>query len=178
MNARLETLIPAARIAARVAELARDLDRDYAGRELLCVGVLKGCFVFLADLVRHLSVPTRIEFLRAASYGAATESSGVVQIRMDLDAPLAGRHVLLVEDILDTGLTLDYLRKHLLAAGPASLKICALLDKRVRRRVAIEADYVGFAIDDHFVVGYGLDFDERHRERPDVAILRTDADGR
>ena len=177
MSARLEPLIPAAEIATRVAGLAAELNRDYAGRELLVVGVLKGCFVFLADLVRHLTVPTAVEFLRAVSYGAATETSGVVQIRLDLDASVAGRHVLLVEDILDTGLTLDYLRKHLLAAGPASLKICTLLDKRARRRTPLEADYVGFAIEDKFVVGYGLDFDERYRELPDVCVLRLPHDG-
>jgi hypoxanthine phosphoribosyltransferase len=174
---RLEPLIPAAKIAARVAELAREISRDYAGQEILCVGVLNGCFVFLADLVRQLAVPVRIEFLRVASYGAATESSGVVQIRMDLDASVAGRHVLLVEDILDTGLTLDYLRKHLHAARPASLKICTMLDKRARRRAAIEADYVGFPIEDHFVVGYGLDYDDRYRECPDVCILRLPGHG-
>lgn len=171
----LEVFLPAEAIARRVAELAARLSADYAEKDLVVVGVLKGCFLFVADLVRQLSVPAAVDFLRVASYGAATESSGVVQFRMDVDIPIGGRDVLLVEDIVDTGLTLDYLRRHLGAAAPRSLKICALLDKRGRRRVPLQADYVGFEIDDHFVVGYGLDYDERFRELPDVCVLAKKA---
>lgn len=165
-------MISAARIDERIKELSSQIDRDYLGREILVVSVLKGSFIFLADLVRKLSVPVQIDFLRVVSYGAATETAGVVQFRMDVDAPVTGRHVLIVEDILDTGLTLDYLKRHLQSGQPASLRTCTLLDKKGRRRVPFEADYVGFTIDDHFVVGYGLDFDEHYRNLPDVCILR------
>lgn len=167
----LEVLIAADRIQARVRELAEQISRDYADRDLLLVGVLKGCFIFLADLARHITIPLGVEFLRVASYGAATETSGVVQIRMDLDAPIAGRDVLLVEDILDTGLTLNYLKRHLDAFNPRSMKTCVLLDKRVRRLAPLDAEYVGFEIEDRFVVGYGLDFDERYRQMADVCVL-------
>jgi hypoxanthine phosphoribosyltransferase len=174
---RLEVLLPAEAIAEKVRELGRRIASDYHGRNLLLVGVLKGCFLFLADLVRHLPSPVRIEFLRVASYGQATETSGVVQIRMDLDASVADWDVLIVEDVLDTGLTLDYLKRHLATGNPKSLRVCTLLDKKGRRRVVCEADYVGFVIDDHFVVGYGLDFDERYRELPSICILHRDGDG-
>ena len=121
--------------------------------------------------MRRLPGKVEIDFLRVVSYGAATETAGVVQFRMDVDAPVTGRHVLVVEDILDTGLTLDYLKRHLQSGQPASLRTCTLLDKKGRRRVPFEADYVGFAIDDRFVVGYGLDFDERYRNLADVCVL-------
>jgi hypoxanthine phosphoribosyltransferase len=168
-------MIPAERIAARIRELAAQIARDYLGREILVVSVLKGSFIFLADLVRAVPCDVEIDFLRVVSYGAATETAGVVQFRMDVDAPVTGRHVLVVEDILDTGLTLDYLKRHLQSGQPASLRTCTLLDKKGRRRVPFEADYVGFAIDDHFVVGYGLDFDERFRNLPDVCILNEES---
>jgi len=171
VSGRLEVLLSASRIAERTEELAVQIGRDYADRKILVVSVLKGSFIFLADLVRKLRVPVQIDFLRVASYGAATESTGMVQFRMDVDAPVTGRHVLIVEDILDTGLTLDYLKRHLQSGQPASLRTCALLDKKGRRRVPFEADYVGFSIDDQFVVGYGLDFDECYRNLPDVCIL-------
>jgi len=171
VSERLEVLIPSETIATRIGELAAQISRDYADREILVVSVLKGSFVFLADLVRRLPVKVEIDFLRVVSYGAATETAGVVQFRMDVDAPVTGRHVLVVEDILDTGLTLDYLKRHLQSGQPASLRTCTLLDKKGRRRVPFEADYVGFAIDDRFVVGYGLDFDERYRNLADVCVL-------
>ena len=171
MSERLEVLISSEAIATRIGELAAQISRDYADREILVVSVLKGSFVFLADLVRRLPGKVEIDFLRVVSYGAATETAGVVQFRMDVDAPVTGRHVLVVEDILDTGLTLDYLKRHLQSGQPASLRTCTLLDKKGRRRVPFEADYVGFAIDDRFVVGYGLDFDERYRNLADVCVL-------
>jgi hypoxanthine phosphoribosyltransferase len=172
VNDRLEVLISAAQIAERIEELAAQIGRDYLGRDILVVSVLKGSFIFLADLVRKLPFSVEIDFLRVVSYGAATETAGVVQFRMDVDAPVTGRHVLIVEDILDTGLTLDYLKRHLQSGQPASLRTCTMLDKKGRRRVQFEADYVGFTIDDYFVVGYGLDFDEHHRNLPDVCILK------
>lgn len=171
MTERLEVLIPAERIAERVAELGKKLSSLYPAGDVLLVCVLKGSFMFLADLVRRLPAGVRIDFLRTASYGAATETSGVVQFRMDVDTSVTDRDVLVVEDILDTGLTLDYLLRHLRSGGPRSLRTCVLLDKKARRKVPLEADYVGFSIEDRFVVGYGLDFDERYRNLPDVCVL-------
>jgi hypoxanthine phosphoribosyltransferase len=171
VNARLEVMISASRIADRIDEIAAEIARDYDGREILIVSVLKGSFIFLADLIRKLPGTVIVDFLRVVSYGAATETAGVVQFRMDVDTSVTGRHVLIVEDILDTGLTLDYLKRHLQSGQPASLRTCTLLDKRGRRRVPFEADYVGFPIDDRFVVGYGLDFDEKYRNLPDVCVL-------
>jgi hypoxanthine phosphoribosyltransferase len=170
---RLEELISAAAIARRLDELAVAINDHYEGKRPILVGVLKGCFVFLSDLARRLR-DVEIDFLRVASYGAATETSGVVQFRMDLDVSVTGRHVLLVEDILDTGLTLAYLKRHLDAARPASLKSCVLLDKSGRRQVEVDADFVGFPIEDRFVVGYGLDYDERYRELPNVCVLHRE----
>jgi hypoxanthine phosphoribosyltransferase len=171
---RLEVMIPAARLAARLDELAVEIAGDYHGREILLVCVLKGAFIFLADLVRRLPDPVIVDFMRVVSYGAATETSGVVQFRMDLDTSVTNRHVVIVEDILDTGLTLDYLKRHLQSGQPATLRTCTLLDKKGRRRVPFEADYVGFTIEDKFVVGYGLDFDERYRNLPDVCVLHQE----
>ena len=167
-------MISAERIAERTAALASQIARDYDGREILLVSVLKGSFVFLADLIRKLPGTVIVDFLRVVSYGAATETAGVVQFRMDVDTSVTGRHVLIVEDILDTGLTLDYLKRHLQSGQPASLRTCTLLDKKGRRRVPFDADYVGFTIEDKFVVGYGLDFDERFRNLPEVCILHQD----
>lgn len=156
-----------------MTELARAIEADYQGKDLLLVGVLKGAVIFLADLMRHLSLPLAVDFMAVASYGAATKSSGVVRILKDLDTPLNARHVLLVEDIVDTGLTLRYLLDVLKARSPASLKTCVLLDKRERRQVEVPVDYCGFVIPDVFVVGYGLDYAENYRQLPYIAVFRA-----
>ncbi len=155
----------------RVEELGSQITQDYAGRDLLLVGVLKGAIFFLADLMRHIEVPCDLDFMAVSSYGSATDSSGVVRILKDLDAPLEGRDVLIVEDIVDSGLTLQYLLRNLGARDPASLEVCALLTKPGRRKVEFEARYVGFEIPDRFVIGYGLDFEEKYRNLPYVATL-------
>ncbi|RXK85197.1 hypoxanthine phosphoribosyltransferase [Chlorobaculum sp. 24CR] len=166
-----KALISAERIAARVAELGAEISGDLAGiNELTVVCVLKGAFIFAADLVRQLSVPCRVEFIRASSYGAGRASSGEVTLENDGVFDLDGKHVLLVEDIIDTGLTLSSIVVELQNQHLASLRICALLDKPLARKAPIEADYTGFTIPDHFVVGYGLDLDGRHRELPFIAI--------
>ena len=160
-------------LAHRVKVLGEEISRDYAGRDLILIGVLKGAVFFLADLMRHLDMHCEVDFMAVASYGSSTESSGVVRILKDLDAPLEGRHVLIVEDIVDSGLTLQYLMRTLEARGPASLEVCALLTKPERRRVETPARYVGFEIPDKFAIGYGLDHAERHRNLPFVAALST-----
>ena len=159
-------------VAARIRELAAEINRDYAGKAPLVVGVLRGCFVFMADLVRCLELPLTLDFMSASSYGAGTVSSGLVDIRLDLHDDIAGRDVLLVEDILDTGNTLSKLVAELKGRGPASLKLCVLLDKPERRTASIQADYVGFTIPDAFVVGCGLDFDQKYRQLPYIGILK------
>lgn len=160
-------------IQKRVHELANTISKDYAGHELVVVGILKGAFIFMADLVRALSIPCRIDFMRAASYGAGLESSGKIVITKDMEIPIEGRNVLIVEDIVDTGLTLRYIVDTLRLRNPASIKVCAFLDKRKRRKVLIEADYVGFTMDDGFIVGYGLDFNEQYRSFPDLYVIQT-----
>ncbi len=167
-----EILFSKAVIKGRVGELARRISQDYAGRDLLVVGVLKGAFVFMADLVRGLDIPCQVDFVRLASYGAGSTSSGKVRITKDLETDIAGRHVLIVEDIVDTGLTLAWLAETLRQRQPASIRVCAFLDKSQRRQVPFTADYVGFTIPDAFVVGYGLDFNEDFRFLPDVCVLR------
>ncbi|MCK9390519.1 MAG: hypoxanthine phosphoribosyltransferase [Syntrophales bacterium] len=158
-------------INQRITELAADISRDYAGKELVVVGVLKGAFVFMADLIRRLQTPCVIDFARLASYGAGSTSSGQIVITKDIEMEIKDRDVLIVEDIVDTGLTLSYLVQAFKERRPRSLKVCAFMDKRLRRKVAFEADYVGFTIDDGFVVGYGLDFNEKARFFPDVYIV-------
>jgi hypoxanthine phosphoribosyltransferase len=155
----------------RVRELADEISRDYAGRELLLIGVLKGAVFFLADLMRHLEVTCEVDFMAVSSYGASTDSSGVVRILKDLDAPIEGRDVLIVEDIVDSGLTLSYLFRMLRARGPASLEVCALLTKPDRREIDLPIRYVGFEIPNRFAIGYGLDYAERYRNLPYVAVL-------
>jgi hypoxanthine phosphoribosyltransferase len=168
---RVEVLIPEERIRARVAELGRDIARDHQGKPLTLVGVLKGSFIFLADLCRAVDLPLQIDFIGAASYqGAAT--TGEVRLTRDLSRPVEGRHLVLVEDVLDTGLTLRRLLDHLSAHRPASLRVCALLEKRSRAQVQVPLDYRGFLVGDEFVVGYGLDQDELHRNLPFVGVLR------
>jgi hypoxanthine phosphoribosyltransferase len=158
----------------RVRELAAEISRDYADRELLLVGVLKGAVFFLADLMRHLDVVCEVDFMAVSSYGASTDSSGVVRILKDLDAPIEGRDVLIVEDIVDSGLTLSYLFRMLRARGPASLEVCALLTKPQRREIDLPIRYVGFEIPNRFAVGYGLDYAERFRNLPHVAVLAAE----
>ncbi|GAB6269044.1 hypoxanthine phosphoribosyltransferase [Smithella sp. SC_K08D17] len=158
-------------IQKRVREIASQISKDYAGRELVVIGILKGAFIFMADLVRELSVPCKVDFVRVASYGAGSESSGKVVMTKDIETSIKGRDILIVEDIVDSGLTLQYLVNWLKERNPHSLKICVFLDKRKRRKVSFEADYAGFTIDDGFVVGYGLDFDEQFRFFPDVYII-------
>jgi hypoxanthine phosphoribosyltransferase len=167
-----EILFPKEIVQGRVRELAGQISRDYAGRELLIVGVLNGAFIFMADLIRSLAIPCRIDFVRLASYGCGSVSSGEVRITKDLETPITGKDVLIVEDIVDTGLTLSRLVEMLRERQPETLRVCAFLDKAGRRLVPFTADYVGFPIPDHFVVGYGLDYNEKFRFLPDVCILR------
>ena len=169
-----EILIEADVLQARIGELGAEISADYAGRDLLLVGVLKGAVFFMSDLMRHLSVPCEIDFMAISSYAGATESSGVVRILKDLDMNIEGRHVLVVEDIIDSGLTLSYLRRTLGARKPASLEICALLTKPERREVEVPVRYVGFEIPNRFVIGYGLDFAERYRNLPYIGVLHPD----
>jgi hypoxanthine phosphoribosyltransferase len=167
-------LIDEERLHARVAELGDEISGDYDGKDLLLIGVLKGAVFFMADLMRHLRVPCEIDFMAISSYGAATDSSGVVRILKDLDINIEGRHVLVVEDIIDSGLTLSYLVRNLESREPTSLAICALLTKPARREIDVDVRYVGFEIPNEFVIGYGLDFAERYRNLPYVGTLRSD----
>jgi hypoxanthine phosphoribosyltransferase len=168
-------LIDEERIQARVAELAAEVQTAYRDiDDLLLICVLKGAFVFLADLSRALTRPHELDFMATSSYGAGTSSSGAVRIVMDLKQDIAGRHVLIVEDIIDSGRTLDYLLRTFLARSPASLRICTLLNKPSRRAVSVPVDFVGFEIPDEFVVGYGLDFDEIYRNLPYIAVLKPE----
>ncbi len=166
-----EILVQPDDLARRVRELGAEITRDYEGRPLLLVGVLKGAIFFLSDLMREIDIPVEVDFMAVASYGSATDSSGVVRILKDLDAAIEDRDVLIVEDIVDSGLTLQYLLRNLGARNPRTLEVCALLTKPDRRRVALEPRYVGFEIPDRFVIGYGLDHAERFRNLPYVAVL-------
>ncbi len=168
-----ETIVQADELQHRIRELGEQISSDYEGRVPLLVCVLKGAVFFLSDLMRHIAVPCEVDFMAVASYGSATESSGVVRILKDLDMTIEGRDVLIVEDIVDSGLTLQYLMRSLEARGPASLEVCALLTKPSRRAVDLPARYVGFEIPDKFAVGYGLDHAERFRNLPYVAALAT-----
>ena len=166
-------LISADEIQARVRELGAQIARDYEPRgDLLLVGVLKGCMMFMVDLARAISLPLAIDFIATSSYGHSTQSSGVVRLLKDLDTDIAGRHVLIVEDIIDSGLTLDYLSDQLSRRNPASLRICSLLNKPERRLTDVPVDYLGFDIPNEFVVGYGLDFGERYRNLPYIGVLK------
>lgn len=166
-----EVLISERDLQARVDELAAAISADYADRELLVIGVLKGAVFFIADLVRRLSIPCELDFMAVSSYGSSTHSSGVVRILKDLDMSIAGRDVLVVEDVIDSGLTLSYLMKNLASRGPASLAICTLLSKPGDRRPPLDTRYVGFELPDVFVIGYGLDHEEHHRNLPYIASL-------
>ena len=166
-----ETLVSSEDLQRRVAELGAEISRDYADRDLFMVGVLKGAVLFLADLMRNLTIPCEIDFMAVSSYGSQTDSSGVVRIQKDLDAPIEGRDVLIVEDIIDSGLTLHYLMKNLRARNPGSLEVCSLLTKPERRRVDLPIRYVGFEIPNRFAIGYGLDHAQRYRNLGFVAAL-------
>lgn len=167
-----EILVQSDDLRQRIRTLATEINRDYEGKSVLLVGVLKGAFFFLADLMRQLEVDCEVDFMAVSSYGSSTESSGVVRILKDLDTPIQDRHVLIVEDIVDSGLTLSYLKKNLGAREPASLEVCALLTKPSRFKVDPNIRYVGFEIPDRFVVGYGLDYDQRLRNLPYVAVVK------
>jgi hypoxanthine phosphoribosyltransferase len=170
-------VVGAEELQQRVAELGKELSSDYAARPPLLVGVLKGAFMFMSDLARAIDLPVEFDFMAVASYGSATSTSGVVRILMDLDLDLTDRHVVIVEDIVDSGLTLAYLRKNLAARGPASLEVCALLLKEGLQKVDPDLKYVGFRIPPDFVVGYGLDIDERYRNLPYIAEYRGSVPG-
>src|SRR5689334_15156680 len=166
-----QTLVAREALAQRVREMGEEISRDYAGREVVLVGVLKGAIFFVADLMRHLELHCAIDFMAVASYGSSTDSSGVVRILKDLDISIEGRDVLIIEDIVDSGLTLNYLLRTLSARNPASLEVCALLTKSERRKVDLPIRYVGFEIPNEFAIGYGLDHHERYRNLPYVAAL-------
>lgn len=167
-------LITKDQLAARVKELARDLDEEYRGKNPIVVCILKGSTLFFADLVREMKIPVEFDFLAISSYGNKTKSSGEVKMIKDLDNLIENRHVLIIEDIVDSGYTLTYLKKLLSSRKPASVKICTLLDKKSRREVPLEPDYCGFEIDDYFVVGYGLDYAQKYRNLPEIGILKPE----
>ncbi len=172
-----EILFSEEQLKQRVEQLAAEINRDYAGQELMLISVLRGSFVFMADLVRELTVPCTVDFMAVSSYGSGTSSSGQVQITKDLSEDISGQHVLVVEDILDSGNTLSYLLELLRARKPASLRLCTLLDKPERRIKPVQLDYTGFSIPDAFVVGYGLDYDEHYRNLPYIGILKPSVYG-
>jgi len=175
MEHRMKQLFTMEQIQERVQYLAEVISREYSGRELILIGILKGSFIFLADLARRLSIPVMIDFARLASYGPRTFSNGEVTITKDIETPLAGRDVVLVDDIVDSGNTLAYYSEKLKAHKPRSLKICALIDKAHRREKQVAVDYCGFKLQQGFVVGYGLDFDERYRNLPGIYVIEINA---
>lgn len=166
-----EVLISEEQLAARVSQLGKQITADYAGEEVLMVGILKGSVPFLADLIRHVNLDVKIDFMSVSSYGASTKSSGVVRILKDLDTGIEGRNVIIVEDIVDSGLTLQYLKEYLGGRKPKSLKVCSLLDKPEGRRVEIQPDYKCFTVGDQFIVGYGLDYNQAYRNLPYISCL-------
>src|SRR5947207_5217083 len=166
-----EVLVGPEELQRRVVDLGAEISRDYEGRDLVMIGVLRGAVLFLADLLRHLTIPCEIDFMAVSSYGSQTDSSGVVRILKDLDINIEGRDVLVVEDIIDSGLTLSYLMRNLESREPASLEVCALLTKPERREIDVLPRYIGFEIPNRFVIGYGLDFTERYRNLPYVGVL-------
>jgi hypoxanthine phosphoribosyltransferase len=166
-----QVLIDEQSLSARITELAEEVSTDYADRDLLLIGVLKGAVFFMADLMRQITVPCEVDFMAISSYGGSTDSSGVVRILKDLDINIRNRDVLVVEDIIDSGLTLQYLMRNLSSREPASLEVCALLTKPARREIEVPVRYVGFEIPNHFVIGYGLDYGERYRNLPYVGVL-------
>lgn len=167
-----DILIPRDTIQKRVKEIANQISSDYKGREPILIGILNGVVFFFADLVREISIPTKIDFIRAASYGSKTTSSGKIRLTKDVEIPIQGESVIVVEDIVDTGLTLTHIVKDLEAKGVESLRICALIDKVERRDLTVHIDYCGFRIEEGFIVGYGLDYNEKYRHLPDICVLR------
>jgi hypoxanthine phosphoribosyltransferase len=172
MPKELVPVLSRAEIAQKVRGLARQISKDYAGKDLCIIGVLNGVFIFLADLVRELTIPVQIDFVRLASYGSGTVSSGSVQTTKEIELDVKDRDVLIVEDIVDSGLTVDFLLKHLEQCHPKSVKVCALIDKAERREVQVPIDYTGHVVESGFLVGYGLDFDEKYRELPEIYHLK------
>ncbi|MDP2968023.1 MAG: hypoxanthine phosphoribosyltransferase [Deltaproteobacteria bacterium] len=167
----LNRLLTAEEIASIVKSLADQISRDYVGRELILVCILKGAFMFLSDLIRHLRIPVKVDFVRLASYGTGMKSSGLVEISKDIEIPIEGKDVLIIEDIVDSGRTLQFLKERLALSNPRSIKICALLDKKARREVKVEADYLGKEIEDIFILGYGIDFNEDYRNLPEIYYI-------
>ena len=174
MAERIEVLLPEEKINARIRELGEQISKDYAGKNIHLICILKGGSFFMCELAKRITVPVSIDFMSVSSYGSGTTSGGTIKIKKDLDEPLEGKHVLVVEDIVDTGRTLSYLVELLKDRGAADVKLCALLDKPERREVDIQADYIGFQIPDEFVVGYGLDYDQRYRNFPYIGIVKFD----
>lgn len=170
----MRILLSEEQIQERVKELGSQISRDLAGEEVLVVGILKGAFVFLADLIRHMDIPVQVDFMDLSSYGLSSESSGEVRILKDLEQPIEGKNVLIVEDIIDSGVTLKFIKEILLRRNPRSLKICTFLDKPDRRKVPVVSNYNGFTIPDHFVVGYGLDYAEKYRHLPMVYVIEPE----
>ena len=171
-----EVLIGRDEIDRMCQRLGRQISEDYAGKEIILIGVLKGAYAFIADLARCITVPLRVDFMSVSSYGSGTRTSGVVRINKDLDSDITGKNIIVVEDIVDSGLTLKHLKELLTTRNPASIALCTAFDKPERRRVEIQVDYVGMKIPDEFIVGYGLDFDGKYRNLPDVSILGDDRD--
>jgi hypoxanthine phosphoribosyltransferase len=172
-----EVLIPSAEISAKVREMGARITEDYAGERPLLIGILRGAIVVMGDLMREINLPCEIDLMDISSYGSGTSSSGAVRLLKDLEEDITGRHVLIIEDIIDTGLTLSYLRRSLLARRPASLEICALVTKPSRRKVDLPVKYLGFEVPDEFVVGYGLDYDGAYRNLPDICVLKKEVFG-
>ena len=159
------------RIATEIKRLGQEISRDFQDQEIMLVGVLKGSFLFIADLIREIEIPSVIDFVRLASYGSGTQTSGIIEFRKELEMPIRDRNVIIVEDIVDSGYTLECLYNKLLLQNPRTLKICTLIDKRARREVEIEADYIGISMDDGFIIGYGLDHNEKYRNLPDIYLI-------
>jgi len=170
---RLNLVLSREQIASLVHGLADQISNDYAGRELVMVCILKGAFMFLSDLVRYLKIPVKIDFVRLASYGSGMKSSGNIEITKDIELPIEGKDVLIIEDIIDSGHTLQFLKDRITLSNPRSVKICALLDKKARREVEMKADYLGIEVDDVFIVGYGIDFNENYRHLPEIHYVTT-----
>jgi len=167
----MKVLIDEEKIINRVKELGIQITNDYNGKDLIVIGILKGAVLFMADLIKKIDLPLSVDFMAVSSYGKSTRSSGIVRIQKDLDEEIEGKDVLIVEDIVDTGLTLKFLSENILSRNPKSLKVCCLLDKPSRRKVAVEVDYIGFNIPDEFVVGYGLDCAQKYRNKPFIAVI-------
>ncbi len=171
MKETTRVLIPEDKVDERIAQLGEQISQDYAGRQVHLIGILKGSIFFICELAKRITVPVTMDFMSVSSYGAGTRSSGVVKLIKDLDDPISGKDVLVVEDIIDSGRTLSYLLKNLSSRQPASIRLCTLLDKPERREVDVEVDYQGFRIPDEFVIGYGLDYDQRYRNLPYIGVL-------